>query len=97
MSDTEATAVATPPAVPAIVRTVAYFIILGLSALVLLCTGLAPIWLDAELSTKVVASGGVFTAVFGLIAGGLGVAYRPTAAANQPAVVLPIADDGASA
>ncbi len=68
-----------PPAVPKIVRTVAYFTILGASALVLLATGLAPIWLDGELATKVVASGGVFVSVFGLIAGGLGVAYRPTA------------------
>jgi len=76
---TDTTPVPTPPAVPPIVRTVAYFIILGLSAVVLLCTGLAPIWLGAEVATKVVASGGVFTAVFGLIAGGLGVAYRPTA------------------
>lgn len=68
----------TTPAVPARVRTVAYFVLLGLSAVVLLATGLAPIWLADEVATKVVASGGVATAVFGLIAGGLGVAYRPT-------------------
>jgi len=67
------------PAVPAIVRTVAYFVLLSASALVLLATGLAPIWLDDDLATRVVASGGVLTAVFGVIAGGLGVAYRPTA------------------
>ncbi|MGW8565639.1 hypothetical protein [Isoptericola sp. NPDC055881] len=70
------------PAVPARVRTVAYFVLLGASALVLLATGLAPIWLDADVATKVVASGGVVTAVFGLVAGGLGVAYRPTASAE---------------
>lgn len=66
------------PAVPARVRTITYFILLGASALVLLGTGLAPIWLADDLATRVVASGGVLTSVFGLIAGGLGVAYRPT-------------------
>lgn len=68
----------TMPAVPARVRTVAYFLLLGASALVLLATGLAPIWLGVDIATKVVASGGVVTSVFGLIAGGLGVTYRPT-------------------
>lgn len=68
----------TPPAVPPRVRTVAYFVLLACAALVLLGTGLAPIWLADEVATKVVASGGVLTSVFGLIAGGLGVAYRPT-------------------
>ena len=82
----------TTPAVPPIVRTVAYFVLLAGAALVLLATGLAPIWLDAALSTKVVASGGVVTSVLGLIAGGLGVAYRPTAEANQPATLT--VDDG---
>ena len=76
---TDTTPVPTQPAVPPIVRTVAYFILLGFSAAVLLCVGLAPIWLGAEVATKVVASGGVVTSVLGLIAGGLGVAYRPTA------------------
>lgn len=78
MSD-EITPTPTPPAVPPIVRTVAYFVLLSASAIVLLCVGLAPIWLGAEIATKVVASGGVVTSVLGLIAGGLGVAYRPTA------------------
>lgn len=66
------------PAVPARVRTVAYFALLAAAALVLLATGLAPIWLEADAATRVVASGGVVTSVLGLIAGGLGVAYRPT-------------------
>lgn len=66
------------PTVPARVRTVAYFLLLGASALVLLGTGLAPIWLTDDLAAQVVASGGVLTSVLGLIAGGLGVAYRPT-------------------
>lgn len=67
-----------PPAVPARVRTVAYFVLLAASAVVLLCTGLAPIWLADDTATRVVASGGVLSSVLGLIAGGLGVAYRPT-------------------
>lgn len=66
------------PAVPARVRTVAYYVLLVVSALVLLATGLAPIWLDGDAATRVVASAGVVTSVAGLIAGGLGVAYRPT-------------------
>lgn len=66
------------PSVPARVRTVAYFLLLGASALVLLATGLAPIWLDDPTATQVVATSGVVTSVLGLIAGGLGVAYRPT-------------------
>jgi anti-sigma factor RsiW len=78
------------PAVPPIVRTVAYFALLIASVLVLIAVGLAPIWLDPTMATKVVASGGVITSAFGVLAGGLGVAYRPTAAANQPAI---LADD----
>ncbi len=66
------------PAVPTRVRAVAYFVLLGVSALALLATGLAPIWLDGEVATRVVASAGVLTGVVGLIGGGLGVAYRPT-------------------
>lgn len=66
------------PAVPARVRTVAYYLLLALSAVVLLATGLAPIWLDDPQATQVVATAGVVTSVAGLIAGGLGVAYRPT-------------------
>jgi len=68
----------TPPTVSPRVRGVAYFTLLACSALVLLATGLAPIWLAADTATRVVATGGVITSVAGLIAGGLGVAYRPT-------------------
>jgi len=64
--------------VPAKVRTVAYFVLLVCAAVVLLVQGLAPIWLEPALADKAVASAGVVTAVLGLIAGGLGVAYRPT-------------------
>lgn len=68
----------TPPAVPERVRTVAYFTLLSVSALVLLVTGVTPIWLP-DLAQPVIATGGVFSSVIGFIAGGLGVAYRPTA------------------
>lgn len=66
------------PAIPARVRTVTYFALLAVSALVLLATGLAPIWLSDPQATQVVATAGVVSGVAGLIAGGLGVAYRPT-------------------
>ncbi len=77
---TEATVelVVEPDNVPPRVRTVAYYVLLILAALVLLATGLAPIWLDGDTATRVVATGGVITSVAGLVAGGLGVAYRPT-------------------
>lgn len=78
MSHTADGSVDGSPAVPERVRTVAYFLLLAGSALVLLSTGLAPIWLADDVATRVVASGGVLTSVLGLIAGGLGVAYRPT-------------------
>jgi hypothetical protein len=66
------------PAIPARVRTVAYFALLALSAVVLLAQGLAPVWLDPDTADQVVRSAGVVTGVAGLIAGGLGVTYRPT-------------------
>lgn len=77
---TEQTPAPTPvsPAVPERVRTVAYFLLLGASVLVLLAQGLGEIWLAADVATKVTASAGVVSAVLGVIAGGLGVAYRPT-------------------
>lgn len=67
-----------PDKVPPAVRTVAYYVQLAASGLVLLATGLAPIWLPDGQATQVVATGGVVTAVVGLLAGGLGVVYRPT-------------------
>ena len=66
------------PAVPRRVRTVAYFVLLGVSALVLAAQGLAPIWLGGDLADRVVMSAAVVSGVAGLIGGGLGVAYRPT-------------------
>lgn len=72
------TVVTDDPQVPPRVRTVAYFVLLVAAAVVLLAQGLAPIWLEPDTASKVVSSAGVFSAVFGLIGGGLGVAYRPT-------------------
>ena len=68
----------TPPVVPERVRTVAYFLLFGVTALVLLVTGITPIWFQS-VAQQVVATGGVLSSVIGFIAGGLGVAYRPTA------------------
>ena len=65
------------PEVPKKVRRVAYYVLLAVSALVLLAQGLAPIWLPDPVGGQVVSSAGVVTGVVGLIAGGLGVAYRP--------------------
>lgn len=66
------------PVVPARVRSVAYFLLLGGAVLILATQGLAPIWFDEDLARKLADSATVLTSVLGLIAGGLGVAYRPT-------------------
>lgn len=66
------------PNVPERVRTVAYFILFGAGALVLLATGLSPIWLEEDMASKVVQSAGVVSGVCAFLGGGLGVAYRPT-------------------
>lgn len=80
MSATTDTEAAQPdiPAVPARVRAIAYYVLLALSAVVAMVSGLAPIWLTDPVATQVVATAGQATAVAGMIAGGLGVAYRPT-------------------
>jgi len=75
---TELTTTPEAPAVPERVRTVAYFLLLGVAVVVLLAQGLGEIWLAEDVSVKVTASAGVVSAVLGVIAGGLGVAYRPT-------------------
>ena len=68
----------TTPAVPARVRTVTYYIGLAIGALTLAASGLAGIWLDPELAERVASSAGVISGVSAFVAGGLGVAYRPT-------------------
>lgn len=66
------------PEVPKRVRTVAYFVLLGLGVVVALTAGLAPIWAPEEIADKIVRSTVVVTSVMALIGGGLGVVYRPT-------------------
>lgn len=67
------------PEVPDRLRTVAYFVLLVVSAVIGLTAGLAPIWLDEATATRVVASAVVVSSAVGTLAGGLGVVYRPTA------------------
>jgi hypothetical protein len=67
------------PSIPPRVRTVAYFTLLLTSWAVLLVSGLAPIWLETTDMQRILATCGVVSSVLGAIAGGLGVAYRPTA------------------
>ena len=69
-----------PPMVPEGVRTVVYFVLLFASALVFIASQLAPIWLGVELADKILASAAPLAGLLGMIAGGLGVAYRPQAA-----------------
>lgn len=66
------------PAVPARVRTAAYYVLLVVAALTLLASLSAPIWFAETTATKIVAQAGALSSVAGLVAGGLGVAYRPT-------------------
>lgn len=66
------------PAVTPQVRTAAYFTLLGVSAANLFAAGIAPIWFAPDLAAQIVATATVIGGVCGLIAGGLGVAYRPT-------------------
>ncbi|VTR75859.1 hypothetical protein [Cellulomonas hominis] len=67
------------PSIPPRVRTVAYFTLLITSWTVLLVSGLAPIWLETTDLQRILATCGVVSSLLGAIAGGLGVAYRPTA------------------
>lgn len=70
--------VADAPAVPERFRTVAYFIGLIAGALVLLAMGVVPIWFEPEIAERIVSTAGVVSGVAAFVAGGLGVAYRPT-------------------
>lgn len=67
------------PSIPPRVRTVAYVTLLLSSWAVLLVSGLAPIWLETTDMQRILATCGVVSSLLGAIAGGLGVAYRPTA------------------
>lgn len=67
------------PQVPSKVRDVAYWAGFIVAAVVLLVTGIAPIYATAIVATQITATAGVISAVFAFIAGGLGVAFRPGA------------------
>lgn len=66
------------PEIPKRVRSVAYIVGLVVSALAILVSGGAAIWLNSTLSTQVVATVGVVTAATSFLVSALGVAYRPT-------------------
>ena len=66
------------PTVPVQVRTVTYFVTVGVSALTIAIVGLSPIWFETSLSAQITASASVIGASVAFIAGALGVAYRPT-------------------
>ena len=67
------------PAVPAHIRTAAYYVGLVLGAFTLAASGLASIWLDPGTADQVVRTCGVVSGVAAFLAGGLGAVYRPTA------------------
>lgn len=67
--------------VPPRVRTVAYFTMLISSALGSLIIGLVAIWWP-DLAPQVGATVAAILSAEGIVAGGLGVAYRPTAGGN---------------
>ena len=70
---------ADPPMVSEAARTLIYYILLGMSALTLAASLLAPIWFSEIVAAQVTDTVSAIAAVVGLVAGGLGVAYRPTA------------------
>lgn len=68
----------TNPAIPARVRTVAYFIGLAIGALTILATGVTAAVAPSHIGTVVSVSGAV-TGAATFVLGALGVAFRPTA------------------
>jgi hypothetical protein len=69
----------TAPAIPPVVRTIAYFTTLVVGALATAATTLAVTVWPAHAET-VAAIAGAVTGVIATVCGGLGVAYRPAAA-----------------
>jgi hypothetical protein len=70
----------TPNAVPAIsarTRSIVYITCLAINVLAVLVFGLGVVFEMID-TIKAVAAGGVITGVLGMVASGLGVAYRPT-------------------
>lgn len=66
------------PSVPPRVRTVAYFTLFGLAAAVLLTRGVAEVWATPVVAAKIADTARVVLEWLAVVAGGLGVAYRPT-------------------
>jgi len=71
------------PAVPARVRTVAYFAGLAVGAATILATGVTAALAPGAVVT-VLAVCGAFSGAASFVLGGLGVAFRPTAVAVNP-------------
>lgn len=69
------------PQVPAKVRTIAYFTMLVASGVGALVTGVVAVWWP-DMAPQVGATVAAVLSALGIIAGGLGVAYRPTATGN---------------
>lgn len=66
------------PKVPPKVRTAAYFILLAVSVAAIGVYLIAPIWTSPAMSENLRETATAVLTLLGLIAGGLGVAYRPT-------------------
>lgn len=73
------------PAIPARVRTIAYFIGLGIGAAAILATGVTAAVAPDQVGT-VLAICGAFSSAASAVLGGLGVAFRPTAVTTGPGV-----------
>jgi hypothetical protein len=76
----------TAPAIPPRVRTVAYFVGLGIGAVTTLATGVTAAVAPGAVGTVLAVCGAVTSAAV-LVLGGLGVAFRPTAGMPGPADV----------
>ncbi|WP_067201864.1 hypothetical protein [Microbacterium sp. XT11] len=66
------------PNVPVRVRDAVYWTTLATAAASALASGVAGIWFP-DIAPQVLATGGVATTVMGIIGGGVGVVYRPSA------------------
>jgi hypothetical protein len=67
-----------PPKIPAKWRTRVYVALLIVSAIALITSGVTAIWLDPLLAANIDKTVTVISNSVGLIAGGLGFAFRPT-------------------
>lgn len=76
------------PAIPAKVRTVAYFVGLAVGGLTILATGVTAA-VQPDAAVTVLAVCGAFSGAASFILGGLGVAFRPTAVTTGPDIGAP--------